>query len=244
MQGLYLNALNNLNNVLSLKAIIEILQLKTDITECLLNCSNNGYCTYNASINSLVCSCFQNYTGSMCEIDKRPCNSARLQCANNGQCINNRIEPNKDDYNYTCNCSYPFYGSICHLKINICENMTCSKQGICKKVNDSTAVCKCFPGYSGDDCEISSTKIIIIKTVSNIAAGVSIAFLACFVALIVYIDIVRFLRYFNKVPETTPSTSTKSTRVKPPKVKATKVESLKMTTIAEEENEFGITRVV
>jgi hypothetical protein len=137
MQGLYLNALNNLNNVSSLKAIIEILQLKTDITECLLNCSNNGYCTYDASINSLVCSCFQNYTGSMCEIDKRPCNSARLQCANNGQCINNRIEPNKDDYNYTCNCSYPFYGDKCQFKINICQSRTCSNHGICQKVNDT-----------------------------------------------------------------------------------------------------------
>ncbi len=157
----YKNALENLNNVSSLKSIIEMLKLNTDITQCLLNCSNNGKCAYNNETNNFVCLCFQNYTGLNCNIDKRPCNSNanKLQCINNGICINN----NNYDYKFTCNCSYPFYGDRCQFKLNTCKNITCSNKGICKVVNNTIPMCKCFNGYSGHDCEISNTKIMIIR---------------------------------------------------------------------------------
>jgi hypothetical protein len=194
----YKNALENLNNVSSLKSIIEMLKLNTDITQCLLNCSNNGKCAYINETNNFVCLCFQNYTGSLCNIDKRPCNLAKLQCINNGICINNRINNNNDDYNFTCNCSYPFYGDRCQFKINICKNITCSNKGICKIVNNTIPMCKCFNGYSGDNCEISNTKIMIIKAVSFTSVGISIAFFVCFISLIIYIDISRYLRFKSK----------------------------------------------
>ena len=190
----YKNALENLNDVSSLKSIIEMLKLNTDITQCLLNCSNNGKCAYNNETNNFFCLCFQNYTGSMCNIDKRPCNSVnKLQCINNGICINNN-----NDYNFTCNCSYPFYGDRCQFKINICKNITCSTKGICKIVNNTIPMCKCFNGYSGDNCEISNTKIMIIKAVSYTSVGISIAFFVCFISLIIYIDISRYLRFKSK----------------------------------------------
>jgi hypothetical protein len=173
---------------------MNILNINTDITPCLLNCSNNGECIYNQISNNFTCNCFENYTGSNCNIDKRPCNSAKLQCINNGICINNRTGPNKDDYTFACNCSYPFYGDRCQFKIKLCQNITCSKQGICLVVNDTQPVCKCFPNFSGNECEISGFKMKTIKAVGYISVGISIAFMAGFVGLIIYIDIVRFLR--------------------------------------------------
>ena len=171
---------------------MEMLQLNTDITQCLLNCSNNGKCIYNPIKNSFICDCIQNYTGSSCQIDKRPCNSNKLQCMNNGECINN------NDYNFTCNCSYPFYGNRCQFKINICQNIKCTNQGICKIINNTIPTCYCFPGYSGDNCEISSSKAKVIKATGYVAVGVSIAFFVCLISLIIYIDVARSLRKDDK----------------------------------------------
>ncbi len=170
-----------------------MLQLNTDITQCLLNCSNNGKCIYNQIKNNFICDCIQNFTGSSCQIDKRPCNSNKLQCMNNGECINNN-----NDYNFTCNCSHPFYGNRCQFKQNICQNMKCTNQGICKIINNTIPTCYCFPGYSGDNCEISSAKVKIIKAVGYTSVGVSIAFFVCLFSLIIYIDIARSLRKDDK----------------------------------------------
>ena len=171
-----------------------MLQLNTDITQCLLNCSNNGECIFNQITNNFICNCSRNYTGSHCDIDKRPCNSNRLQCMNNGVCVNTIIDPVKNNYNFKCNCSYPFNGTRCEYKINICKNIKCSNQGICKVVNETIPTCYCFPGYSGDNCEISSIKTKIIKTVSYTSVGVSIAFFVSLACLVIYIDISRYLR--------------------------------------------------
>jgi len=201
MQGLYLNALNNINLASSMEAITEILQLNTEIAFFLRNCSNNGQCSYDAMSNSFVCSCFENYTGLACEIDKRPCNSPRLQCLNKGLCINSRFDAIKDDYNYTCNCSYPFYGGRCELKQNLCKGVTCSKQGVCY-ANQTSYTCKCFIGYSGPNCEIESNQVKRMKAICNVSGYFSYTFIIIFYSSIVLFDICHYWipikRYFKR----------------------------------------------
>jgi hypothetical protein len=206
---------------------MEMLQLNTDISQCLLNCSNNGKCAYNPAKNSFICDCIQNYTGSLCQIDKRPCNSNKLQCMNNGECINTN-----NDYNFTCNCSYPFYGNRCQFKQNICQNMKCTNQGICKIINNTIPTCYCFPGYFGDNCEISSAKVKIIKATGYAAVGVSIAFFVCLFSLIIYIDIARSLRKDDK-----PKKIKKKETIQPVKIEQinqAKNRKKRLETIAEE----------
>ena len=175
---------------------MEMLQLNTVITQCLLNCSNNGKCIYNPIKNSFICDCIQNYTGSSCQIDKRPCNSNKLQCINNGECINN------NDYNFTCNCSYPFYGNRCQFKQNLCKGITCSNKGVCYN-NKTSYYCKCFKGYSGQICEIESNQAKTIKTVNNLSAYFSITFIVIFYASILLLDICHYWKpikkYFKRI---------------------------------------------
>ena len=141
------------------------------------------------------------------------------------------------------------------IYLKLCQNITCSKQGICLVVNDTQPVCKCFPNFSGNKCEISSFKMKTIKTVGFISVGFSIAFMAGFVGLIIYIDIVRFLRPDHdndkESEERMRNKEKKKKEKKQENIELTQVQNqnqtIRLETITEEndkeqENEFGITR--
>jgi len=76
------------------------------------------------------------------------------------------------------------------MKKNVCENTTCSKQGICSpSLNQTVPECSCFPGFSGVNCEIESVRIKRSKIITNIAVGVSIAIIICFFLFVIFIDV-------------------------------------------------------
>ena len=174
----------NINSPETVKIICELLQKPIDISSCLLNCSNNGLCQSNGN-SSFYCECFEHFTEPTCQKDMRYC--SQLQCLNNGTC-DDIIDKINKKYSFNCTCSYPFYGQRCENRIDLCKEKQCSRQGICKIVNNTITVCQCFNGYSGDNCEIESTKIKIIKAISNASAIVSIVMISCFIFGIMFLD--------------------------------------------------------
>ena len=113
----------------------------------------------------------------------RPC-SRKFNCLN-GKCIDKlEIIP----YDFNCECEYPWYGRHCELKINLCENITCSKQGICYS-NLTLPLCKCFSGYSGTNCEIKSQEMKFIQMINNTYAVVLyVLFILLFMFIILLLE--------------------------------------------------------
>ena len=169
-----------------------------DITPCLLNCSNNGVCSFENS--NFLCKCIENYYyGNKCDLDKRFCSS--FQCFNNGECIN-QFNATTNTYDFECKCQFPFYGRRCESKIDLCStNSTCvPNQGRCE-INGTETICKCFSGYSGDNCEIISTKVKIVKSVKTGSIALTVCFGILFLGLILINDISNFYLNFYKMIE-------------------------------------------
>ncbi|CAF1076120.1 unnamed protein product [Brachionus calyciflorus] len=166
--------------------ILELLQGGMDLNDCISNCSGNGYCKLVNSI-ELICECFENFAGKKCDINTLPCFSNK--CKNNSSCVNNF--KNKT---YTCECITAhsnkslYYGNYCENKIDLCENETCSHNGVCIDTGTEPK-CKCFSKFSGGKCEIESNEIIIIKIVMRSASLIAIIILIMSACLIIFFDL-------------------------------------------------------
>ncbi|RNA21834.1 crumbs -like protein [Brachionus plicatilis] len=133
------------------------------MTNCLTNCTNNGKCKLNNN-EKFICECDEHYIGTRCQIDSRPC--ASNPCMNGAKCFNDFIKKI-----YKCECvtkngSVLFYGANCEKKIDVCENETCSKNGVCYDVENEPK-CKCFKSYSGEKCQVESQEIKTVKTLNK-----------------------------------------------------------------------------
>lgn len=162
------------------------MESKIDLTSCLSNCSNNGLCKVDSNFN-FICECFLHFSGNDCSKDLRLC--SKLQCMNDGNCSNVIIGSN---YDFECNCSKTYNGKRCQNIVNLCQNRTCNNQGLCQ-INSTEAICVCFPGYSGFNCETAGIKTKIIKVVGNLAMISAIMLILCFIGLITFIDVAQFL---------------------------------------------------
>jgi hypothetical protein len=166
-----------------------LLQSGIDLTNCLVNCSNKGSCSYENR--TIVCNCLANYTGTSCQKDLRPCSS--FPCLNNGTCTDNVTAQT-----YTCACnSQLYYGDNCENRVNLCANVTCSGAGYCKKVNNQ-AVCSCNYGFSGANCSIVATKTKITKMVNWAATLIAILFMIFVYLYVLAMDADKFYRDFFK----------------------------------------------
>ncbi|CAF0864145.1 unnamed protein product, partial [Brachionus calyciflorus] len=150
---------DNINLFDDIRVMLNLLDSKGDLNDCLTNCSGHGQCKLISNF-KFICECFENYAGSNCALNTLPCWSN--PCLNNGTCINNLT-----DSSYTCNCQKDFYfGNNCELKKNVCVNETCSNNGNCYDENNK-AKCECFSEYFGDRCESESNELKIIKNCSD-----------------------------------------------------------------------------
>ncbi len=137
--------------------LLSILSTQTEyLNGCLSNCSSNGICHFNSNAATIGCNCFQNYAGTSCQTDIRPC--ALNSCLNNSTCVNNSNDT------FKCECQNNYFGLNCERFVDLCQNVTCMKHGYCY-INQTRAKCKCFTSYSGDECEIESTHVRLVKSV-------------------------------------------------------------------------------
>ena len=157
---------------------------------CLANCSNQGQCKLNI-LQKYVCECMANFKGQSCQISTLPCFS--YPCMNNGMCTNMHIPP-MNTSTFNCECREGFYGSFCEYKLDVCANFTAcvEKQGYCI-TNVSEPLCKCFQGYSGQDCEILSNHLIFVKLIISLATILAIVCFCVFVVVILFMDFLKYL---------------------------------------------------
>ncbi|XP_052272462.1 uncharacterized protein LOC127872979 isoform X1 [Dreissena polymorpha] len=117
-----------------------------------LHCQNGGKCI--SQDNEPQCTCNPGWTGETCSSDVDEC--AGHPCINGGTCQNKFN-------NYTCECAPGYTGQNCTIDIvaHLCENITCSGNGVCKSNHQvSAGACVCKPGFVGKDCSqvYNSTK--------------------------------------------------------------------------------------
>ncbi|CAF1029327.1 unnamed protein product, partial [Brachionus calyciflorus] len=169
---------------LNFNDLVKILTSRFDFNDCLLNCSNHGECIYDNLLDKFFCNCQENYYGSSCKLNVKPCSSN--PCLNNGICLNvltNNI------FNYECQCSNQFYsGRNCEFRKDVCFNETCSNKGNCYDSNH-TAKCKCFSMYSGDKCEIESRDLKEIKRTIKATSILAIIIIVCLYGLLIILDV-------------------------------------------------------
>lgn len=147
---------------------------------CLAECSNKGKCIYDTIKKSFKCQCFPNFTGELCQINLDPCST--LQCLNYGKCIS--FENNY----FHCICTKISYGKRCENIVNVCQNRSCSNNGICQPTS-LKANCKCFKNFFGDNCEFETQEQILIKKIRKASLIISICVILTLILFFICLDI-------------------------------------------------------
>ena len=161
----------------------QLLDSKYDLSGCIVNCTNRGYCVFDLVSDSFRCACKEFYTGKACKTDLRACSSS--PCLNNATCVENNTLA------FNCECEMGYEGVYCENKINICANETCSNNGICEDLNNLPK-CKCFSMYEGDRCDKESSQLRTIKFIISMSSIIAIFAIICFYLVILIMD---FLKY-------------------------------------------------
>ena len=144
----------------------KLLSSEADITNCISNCSNRGVCHVNDQ-RKFDCICEPDFSGSNCQSDQRPC--SQEPCLHFERCENVFNEtifnpfPQNVYSTFNCICNKNFYGRRCENKVDLCQNETCSGNGLCKvnQINE-TIYCDCFGinSFEGDKCETKTAKTV------------------------------------------------------------------------------------
>jgi hypothetical protein len=148
----------NLNSQNSTKLLNILTTQNGSITGCLRQCSSQGQCQLNQITQMYGCVCDTYFSGSACQYDSRPCSSG--PCLNNGTCTN--VQGLNSTLSFQCECQNTYYGTNCEKQIDVCHNKTCNGKGYCFN-SQNEPKCKCFSGYSGDECELTSAYVKIVK---------------------------------------------------------------------------------
>lgn len=169
---------------------VSILASGLDASNCIVNCSNKGSCAVESG--KLVCKCDGNYTGSACATSLDPCTYS--PCLNNGTCVTNSTS--NGTLIYTCDCGSYYYGSQCETKHDLCANVTCSGNGDCVD-KGTTTKCSCYYLFSGDNCEIKSSKKQQIDTIASVSSIVAILFIVFFYLSIAALDLMNLVLWWH-----------------------------------------------
>lgn len=101
-----------------------------------------------------------------------------------------------------CQCDeIEWTGDHCQEKINYCAKIKCENGGVCRPLSGS-ARCECVnENYSGEFCEIVSTKIILKKIVAKSFAFVAILAMSIVMIFVVVMDILKYCFGIDPVAE-------------------------------------------
>ena len=169
-------------------AILILQSSQYDINKCLLNCSNIGICKLNTQTNAYYCECEKYFVGTSCQTDTRFCISSN-PCLNNGSCI---VLGNNTSFR--CECGANYYGIFCEKQVDYCLNRTCSSHGYCL-VNATVklAQCRCYRGFSGDDCELRDEASFKARScVQFVSVALAIASLLTVAFFVVTMDVLKY----------------------------------------------------
>ena len=178
-----------------------------DISNCMTNCTNVGSCKLTPDM-KFLCLCDPDFSGSSCQTDQRPCSNEPClhfkQCKDiyNGTSINPANGAIMNVYSgFECICQDYYYGQRCEKKVNLCENETCSGNGICQVNHENNTIsCKCFGinSFSGDHCEIKSASKVAHEATVKLASIVAIISVILFYAFVIFLDYHKY--YIMKQP--------------------------------------------
>jgi predicted small secreted protein len=167
--------------------ILNILSQQTgDISGCLLQCSSQGLCQLNQNTQMYECGCNTYFSGSACQYDSRPCSSS--PCLNNGTCTS--VQGLNSTLSFECECQNTYYGIYCEKQIDICQNQTCNGKGYCFNSQNSPK-CKCFSGFSGDECDLTSVQVKIVQSVQFTSSLLCFIVIGTFITMVILNDLLK-----------------------------------------------------
>ncbi|CAF1207935.1 unnamed protein product [Adineta steineri] len=177
--------------------------------DMLQSCQNNGTCINNNNTNNAIqdytCSCLSGFDGINCEIDNRPCQLNT--CWNDGTC--NTISNNT----FECLCPLGWIGRHCETKMYYCDNTKCLNNGVCRSLL-LNYTCECLgSSFSGQNCQITASRIVIYQTISKSFGYISIISI---VAVFIFVFIMDILKYIIGIDPA--KVKLKKKKVKRPKV--------------------------
>ena len=166
-------------------------------------CLNDGTCiNTNLTHIGYECLCQSQFNGTQCQLDNRPC---RLDtCWNNGTIVSFLLIINEVlliilgtcypsiNTTFTCQCSAGWQGQHCENQINYCQNSQCLNGGVCRSVF-LNYTCLCLgQSYSGRHCEFTSSRMILLQTVSKSFASIAIIAMLFAALFIITMDILKY----------------------------------------------------
>ena len=93
---------------------------------------------------------------------------------------------------FTCACARGWKGSYCETKMDNCGNVTCLNNGVCQSSFLSYS-CQCLgESYSGRHCEIKSSSIVLLQTVSRVFGYIGILALVTVAAWVLFLDVLKY----------------------------------------------------
>ena len=94
---------------------------------------------------------------------------------------------------FICTCQAGWLGIYCETKINSCANVTCLNKGVCQS-SLLNYTCQCLGDqYSGQHCEIVSSKTAVLQIFSKSFAYIVII---AMITVAMFITILDVLKYF------------------------------------------------
>ena len=163
-------------------------------------CSNDGTChETNVTKRGYVCRCLPDFNGTECQLNHRPCRSDT--CWNDGEIVSSQNLSTEGVCLGTCHttvtqsilclCTNGWEGGPCQSQANLCQNVQCLNDGVCRPIF-LNYTCECLgQSYSGRHCEITSQETIGRQRLSKSFAYIAIVAMVGVAVLVITMDVFR-----------------------------------------------------
>ena len=93
-------------------------------------------------------------------------------------------------------------GTHCELKLDLCANISCKNNGICKTI-DLTWKCICLDPtlYYGNYCERQTSALAVKKALTKSFASVAITALVLTCSFVIIMDVLKYLFHIDPAKE-------------------------------------------